>query len=45
MALGLKTVGVYDWQPYVRNVWKPRSLSLLETSRPVQANTGIALPL
>jgi hypothetical protein len=48
MALGLKAVGAYGWQPnhlhepYVR---KPRSFNLLEASRPVQVCTGIALPL
>ena len=46
--LGVKAAGAYDWQPYhlhVPIVLKSGSLNLLESSGPVQACNGIALPL
>ena len=46
--LGVRTVGAYGWQPYhlhVLIVLKSGSLNLLERSGPVQACTGVALPL
>jgi hypothetical protein len=45
---GVKAAGAYGWQPYhlqLPIVWKSGSLTLLEPSGPVQACTGIALPL
>jgi len=45
--LGVKAAGAYGWQPYhihVSIVLKSGSLKFLETSRPVQACNGIALP-
>jgi hypothetical protein len=43
----VKAVGALGWQPYHLNVpivLKSGSLNLLETSGPVQACNGIALP-
>jgi len=48
ISLGVKAAGAYGWQPYhlhVPNVLKSRSLSLLESSGPVQACNGIGLTL
>ena len=45
---GVKAAGAEGWQPYhlhVPIVLKSGSLNLLEPSGPVQAYTGIALPL
>jgi hypothetical protein len=45
---GVKTAGGYSWQPYHVHtpiVLKSGNLNLLEPSGPVQACTGIALPL
>jgi len=44
----VKAAGVYGWQPYnihVPTVMKSGSLSLLESSEPVYARTGIGLQL
>ena len=43
----VKAAGAYGWQPYylhVPDVLKSGSLNLLESSAPVQACHGIALP-
>ena len=48
ISWGVKVAGTYGWQPYhlrVPTVLKCGSLNLLETSGPVQACNGIALPL
>jgi hypothetical protein len=45
---GVKAAGVYGWQPnhlHVMIVLKSGNLNLLESSVPVQACNGIALPL
>jgi len=47
ISWGVKTAGAYDWQPYhldVPIVLKSGILNLLETSAPLQARNGIALP-
>jgi len=48
ISWGVKAAGEYGWQSYhlhVPNVLKSGSLNLLEPSGPVQACSGIALPL
>jgi len=48
ISWGVKAGGAKDWQPYrlhVPTVLKSVSLNLLESSRPVQACSGIAFPL
>ena len=47
ISFGVKAAGEYGWQPYrlhVPTVFKYESLNLLESSGPVQACNGIALP-
>jgi len=46
--LGVKAAGAYGWQPYhllLLIVLKSGSFSFLETSGPIQACTGISVPL
>jgi len=45
--LGVKAAGAWGWRPHrllVRNVMKSGSLNLLESSGPLQACYGTALP-
>jgi len=47
ISCGVKAAGGYGWQPYHLHapiVLKSGSLSLLETSGPIQACNGIAVP-